>query len=60
MGTLTAGDVIHLESGKGGRRLTEAQLLSAARRAYRTLLKPRVPLEPQKFGFTHGRHVKHI
>ena len=59
-GTLAAGDVVHLESGKGGRRLTEAQLLSAARRAYRMLLKPKVPLEPQKVGFTHGRRVKHV
>ena len=54
------GDVVHLEGDKGGRPLTEAQLLAAARRAYRTLLKPRVPLEPQKVGFTHGRRVRRV
>lgn len=53
------GDVVHLEGDKG-RPLTEAQLLSAARRAYRTLLRPKVPMEPQKVGFTHGRRVRHV
>lgn len=58
--TLAVGDVVQLEGDKGGRPLTEAQLLSAARRAYRTMLRPRVPLEPQKVGFTHGRRVRHV
>ena len=44
------GDAVHLEGEHGGRRLSEAQLLRAARRAYRVLLKPRVPLQARKVG----------
>jgi hypothetical protein len=42
------GEAVHLEGERGGRRLSEAQLLRAARRAYRLLLKPRVPLQARK------------
>jgi len=42
------GEAVHLEGERGGRRLSEAQLLRAARRSYRVLLKPRVPLQPRK------------
>lgn len=52
--------MVHLEGDKGGRPLTDAQLLSAARRAYRAILRPRVPLEPRQVGFTHGRRVRHV
>ncbi len=44
------GEAVHLEGERGGRRLSEAQLLRAARRAYRLLLKPRVPLQARKVG----------
>ena len=44
------GDAVHLEGEHGGRRLSEAQLLRAARRVYRVLLKPRVPLQARKVG----------
>ena len=54
------GEAIHAESEKGGRRLSDRQLLAAARRAYRRVLAPRIPLEPQKRGFTHGRRVRHV
>lgn len=54
------GEAIHAESKKGGRRLSDRQLLAAARRAYRRVLAPRIPLEPQKRGFTHGRRVRHV
>ena len=54
------GEAIHAESEKGGRRLSDRQLLAAARRAYRRVLAPRIPLAPQKRGFTHGRRVRHV
>ena len=54
------GEAIHVESEKGGRRLSDRQLLATARRAYRRVLAPRIPLEPQKRGFTHGRRVRHV
>ena len=54
------GEAVHVESEKGGRRLSDRQLLATARRAYRRVLAPRVPLEPQKRGFTHGRRVRHV
>ena len=54
------GEAVHLESEKGGRRLSDRQLLATARRAYRRVLSPRVPLEPQKQGVTHGRRVRHV
>jgi hypothetical protein len=54
------GRAIHLESEKGGRRLTEPQLLATARRAYRHALAPRVSLESQKQGHIHGRRVRHV
>ena len=49
------GEAVHLEGERGGRRLSEAQLLRAARRAYRLLLKPRVPLQARKVGKARGR-----
>ena len=54
------GEAVHVESEKGGRRLSDRQLLATARRAYRRVLAPRVLLEPQKRGFTHGRRVRHV
>ena len=54
------GEAVHVESEKGGRRLSDRQLLATARRAYRRVLAPRVPLEPQKQGVTHGRRVRHV
>ena len=54
------GEAVHVESEKGGRRLSDRQLLATARRAYRRVLSPRVPLEPQKQGVTHGRRVRHV
>ena len=54
------GEAIHVESEKGGRRLSDRQLLATARRAYRRVLAPKVPLEPQKQGFSHGRRVRHV
>ena len=54
------GEAVHVESEKGGRRLSDRQLLATARRAYRRVLAPRIPLEPQKRGFTHGRRVRHV
>ena len=54
------GEAIHVESEKGGRRLSDRQLLATARRAYRRVLAPKVPLEPQKRGFIHGRRVRHV
>ena len=54
------GEAVHVESEKGGRRLSDRQLLATARRADRRVLAPRVPLEPQKRGFTHGRRVRHV
>ena len=51
--------VINLDAERGGRPMTEAQLLRAARAAYRVALKPRVPLSPSKVGHVHGRRVKH-
>ena len=52
------GDAVHLEGEHGGRRLSEAQLLRAARRAYRLLLKPRVPLQARKVGHAKARGRK--
>ena len=54
------GDSIHMESESGGKRLTDAQVLSNARHAYRHALAPKVPLDPAKQtgGFTHGRRAK--
>ena len=54
------GEAIHVESEKGGRRLSDRQLLATARRTYRRVLAPRIPLEPRKRGFTHGRRVRHV
>ena len=54
------GEALHLESQSGGKRLTDPQVLATARRAYRNVLAPKVPLDPAKHGFTHGRRVKHL
>ena len=54
------GEAIHVESEKGGRRLSDRQLLATARRTYRRVLAPRIPLESRKRGFTHGRRVRHV